>query len=440
MLSGIVFPCSSTVSLEIISSLNNQKNINLIGINSHNNYEFKNLFPLTYNNCPDIHNEDECINYIIDISIKHKCNFVIPTMDYSHLILSKYIDIFTKNNIKIISSSYETNQICVSKETTYATLRNIIDCPIEYDIDKINDNAFPLFLKPKIGYGSRNCMLIKSNTELQNNYNPSMLILEFLTGDEYTIDCFTSNNMLLYFHIRQRVLYKNGLSVITKSINKDHNCFNTIKTFAEKINDTIKFDGAWFFQVKYNKDNICKLLEISTRIAGASSINRMNNCNLSLLSIYHHFKYPIKIVENNDSFEVCKFFRNHINFNSIEKYKNIYIDLDDTLIVNSKVNIQAISFLYKCLNNNKNIYLISRHKGNINETLNNYKINSNIFTKIIHITDNSKKSNYMIDYSIFIDDSFRERNDVNTDRFRERYDICNLDNVLILDVDSFEFF
>lgn len=44
MLNGIVFPSSSTVTLEIINAFNNHKDISsIVGVNSHANYEFKKL-------------------------------------------------------------------------------------------------------------------------------------------------------------------------------------------------------------------------------------------------------------------------------------------------------------------------------------------------------------------------------------------------------------
>ena len=145
MFTGIIFPSSSTVSLEILESLNNIKDISVIGINSHDNYETKDLFNISYNDCPLI-NDDEikCIEYLINIAKTHGCNFIIPTMDYSHLILSKHSDLFNSNNIKIITSSYETNKVCVSKKQTYFILNNVVNCPVVYSYDEIitNENNY----------------------------------------------------------------------------------------------------------------------------------------------------------------------------------------------------------------------------------------------------------------------------------------------------------
>lgn len=435
MFTGIIFPSSSTVSLEILESLNNIKDISVIGVNSHDNYETKELFSISYNDCPLINDSEKgCIEYLIHYAKKHNCNFIIPTMDYSHLVLSKHIDVFNRNNIKIITSSYETNKICVSKKQTYMILNNIVSCPILYDYSEINRNIKnytdkKLFLKPDIGYGSRNCCIVSNIEELQQKYNNTLLILEYLPNDEYTIDCFTYNKKLVYINIRKRKLYKNGLSVITENIDNKSNLYNTIERFANDINNTIYFIGAWFFQVKFDENNICKLLEVSTRIAGASSINRLNGCNLTLLSIYYHFGRPVTIIKNNNYLLVSKIFKNVVNLNKLFIYNNIFIDFDDTIIMNNKVNCLAMAFLYRALNNNKDIYLLSRHTNDIQETLKRYKISNDIFKKIIIVSDGNKKSNYVIESSLFIDDSFKERNDV----------ITNVNNVLCFDVDFFEY-
>ena len=145
---GIIFPCSSTVALEILESLNNIKNFSLIGVNSHENYEYKILFDKTYNECPYYDNEEECINYLLKICNLEKCNFIIPTMDNTHFILSKNKYKFDINNIKIISSSFSINELCLSKEKTYKFFNKIINCPRMYDFSNIKNIDFPVFLKP----------------------------------------------------------------------------------------------------------------------------------------------------------------------------------------------------------------------------------------------------------------------------------------------------
>ena len=71
-----------------------------------------------------------------------------------------------------------------------------------------------------------------------------------------------------------------------------------------------------------------------------------------------------------------------------------------------------MKLIYYFLNIGKKIILISKHKENIYETLQKYKIDKTIFSQIIHISKEDEKYKYMSLNSIFIDDSFTERKKV----------------------------
>ena len=105
-------------------------------------------------------------------------------------------------------------------------------------------------------------------------------------------------------------------------------------------------------------------------------------------------------------------------------YDTIYCDLDDTLIIHDKVNIELIAFLYKSFNNNKCLHLITRN-AHPDSVLKKHKIH--IFDSIIKISNMKdeegnyidKKSSYIkTKSSIFIDDSYVEKLDVSS--------VCNI--------------
>jgi len=423
-MNGLIFPSGSTVSVEIIESLKNQKTINnLIGVNSTTNYETSILFEKTYNDCPIMKEDDECINYLLNICKKEMINFIIPTVDEAHYFFSQKRELFEKIDVKIITSDEFTNGICISKEETYNYFKDKIKCPKMYTLT--TSDQFPLFIKPKVGYGSRNCYKVDNLEDLKKYYSLDKLILEYLPHDEFTVDCFTYKTELVYTLTRIRKLAKNGLSVITH-IETDPDTISKILTFARIINRFLNFKGAWFFQCKYDADYNLTLLEVSTRIAGASSINRVKGCNLVLLSIYAHYGYPISVRENNFT-ELCvtKIYKNYLDLD-LSKYKKVYVDLDDTLIINGKVNEECIYFIYKMKNMEKVIILLTRHLGNVEETLMKVGISKTLFDTVIVPKKEETKSKYIDEWSIFVDDSFRERRD------------C-VENVLCLDVDSLSF-
>lgn len=93
-------------------------------------------------------------------------------------------------------------------------------------------------------------------------------------------------------------------------------------------------------------------------------------------------------------------------------YEHVYVDFDDCLYINNRINIQLLSFLYQCLNNDKKVYLISKHDGNLIEKLKTLRV-FNIFDEVIHLHKGDKKYRYIrFEKSIFIDDSYVERKEM----------------------------
>jgi hydroxymethylpyrimidine pyrophosphatase-like HAD family hydrolase len=99
-------------------------------------------------------------------------------------------------------------------------------------------------------------------------------------------------------------------------------------------------------------------------------------------------------------------------------YENIYVDLDDTLILNDKVNYKLLGLLYKFRNEGKRLYLITRSSyDEAMGKMSHYHIPDSIFTFTIHVRLYERKKDYMRAKSILIDDSFAEREDVEQPAF-----------------------
>ncbi len=74
-----------------------------------------------------------------------------------------------------------------------------------------------------------------------------MVIVEYLPGEEYTVDCFTNyKGNLLSVNMRNRERIRNGISVNSKSLTHP----SEVQDIAEQINKKLKLNGAWFFRLK----------------------------------------------------------------------------------------------------------------------------------------------------------------------------------------------
>ncbi|WP_313581025.1 ATP-grasp domain-containing protein [Chishuiella sp.] len=399
----LVFPCGSEIALEIHRSLKYSIHVDLFGANSvddHGKFIYENYI----GNLP-FFNEENFIPKLIEIVKENKIDAIYPAMDSVITILKKNEEYL---GCKIISSSYETTEICLSKLKTYRILSTIIPTPLVFDNDDKNIN-FPVFLKPEIGYGSRGAKKVTSQEDLKNHLSnyPTCIISEYLPGKEYTVDCFTDfKGKLLFVGSRERSRISNGISVNTSSMILE----DRFLELAKKINDGLNFNGAWFFQVKERYSKELVLMEVASRFGGSSSVYRMKGINFAALSLFNIFNIPVSIIENNYEVEMDRAL--DIKFKSNLVFNHVYIDFDDVIIINDKVNIEIISFLYKMINEGKQIYLITKHKFDINKSLISHRL-EHLFDEVIHLKPDDNKWKYIKYFdSIFIDDSFSERNEV----------------------------
>jgi len=231
--------------------------------------------------------------------------------------------------------------------------------------------------------------------------------LEYLPGKEYTVDCFTDRNgTLLFVAGRERRRIYSGISVNSKQVTDVR-----FQEIAEIINRTLSFQGVWFYQVKERSNGELVLMEIAPRIAGTMALFRADGVNFSQLSLFDRMGLDISILRNNLDIEIDRalFARFFCRYD----YDWVYIDFDDTVIVNNSVNTNIMKFLYQSRNMGKRIVLLSRHRQDIKESLKKFSISDLLFDEIIVLGDNEKKSDCITNTnSVFIDDSFLERKEV----------------------------
>jgi len=400
----LVFPCGSEIGLEVYKAVKDSTHFELIGlssVNDHGKFVYEN-----YIQGISFFNHESFPYELYNIVRKENIDIIYPTMDR---VITKIKKLEKNLKVSVVGPDFETCEICENKEITYNVLKNLIRVPQLYKIESLMDLPFPLFSKPKVGYGSRGSCIVTNHNDL-NNYNPTRdLLTEYLPGKEYTIDCFTDlMGNLIFIGARERNRTMNGISVNTRTDKKLTRDFTHI---AESINNCIKFKGSWFFQMKRDKNDNLVLLEIACRFAGSSSVHRAIGVNFPLANLFLAMNKNIKFIANEFDVELDRSLDNKFKFSI--SFESIYIDFDDTIIINQKVNPEAISFLYKCLNLNKKIHLITKHEGDIYDSLNKYKIDKLLFNTIVHLKKNEEKSDYIlhnnIQKSIFIDDSFEER-------------------------------
>lgn len=397
----LVVPGGTEIGLEINKALRECKEIELFSagqdVPSAAEFCFRNHFAM-----PSVRIEGwiEALSAIIDT---HKIDFVYPAHDDVVVALA---GAEAHLNARVLGSSHQTCEIARSKSATYKLLSNHVPTPRVFQAGSIP--SFPVFVKPDRGQGSQRARRIDDIATLNSaiEQEPDLLISEYLTGEEYTVDCFSSQKSgLIFARARSRIRTRAGISMQSRLVNNP-----IFFDLAKRIASAMDFRGAWFFQVKYDTSGTLRLLEVAPRIAGTMALNRVTGLNFPLMTLYDAAGYDVQALTFDADIEISRSLENHYRVDFT--YSAVYIDLDDTLIIRDKLNTNLVKFIYQCINYGRPVHLLTRHNRSLTDTLDKFRIRQ-LFDHVHHVTGDVCKSEFIQEAdAIFIDDSFSERSRV----------------------------
>lgn len=400
----LIFPAGEINSIELHDALSVCVNIRVVGASSidrHGEYVFEHYI----SGMPRI-NELNFLDNLNCLIERENIDVVIPTHDDVALFFAENASYI---HAKLLTPNYETALICRDKLKTYQLFEHEAFCPKVYK----EPNQFMSYMKPRRGQGGVGAKLLRSKEDVPQQIDwTEYVICEYLPGEELTIDCFSDKDGKLQVVLprsRQRIF--GGVSVhARREVLTDE-----IRSIAETINKKLTFLGLWYFQLKKDNAGHWKLLEISTRCAGTMCLSRAIGVNLPLLSVYAALGMATEIFTNNYEIQVDRTLISRYKTNL--EYETVYIDLDDTIIIRNKVHLPAIWFLYQCKNTEKKVILVTRHRQDHNDTvqevLEKYRISKELFHNIIELPFDTPKYKYINpDKSIFIDNAYFERKSV----------------------------
>ena len=397
----LVYPGGTEIGLEVARALKPCKEVRLFSAGlSGTPADF--FFASHYNVQPVSHADwQEELKVVVE---KEKITHIYPAHDD---VIIPLIENQTFLEARIVSSPLESCRIARSKSLTVQRLSGIVPAPEIFKTTKSVVN-FPVFLKPDIGNGSRGVLTARNLNQLNEalGANPSLIIQEFLPGQEFTIDCFSCrNNGVLYAQGRLRSRITSGIASRSSFVSNP-----LFYSYAKKIHEAIPFHGAWFFQLKESASGEMKIMEVAPRIGGTSGLSRASGVNLPLLSLYENSGIKVAIPPSLEGVllerTLAPVFSHNMEFNAL------YIDYDDTLILNGAVNSQLVKVAFQFVNLNKPVVLVTRHNGDIHSSLRKYRLEA-LFDKIVHLQSGESKRTAIEHTKVaFVDDSFRELEDL----------------------------
>jgi len=222
------------------------------------------------------------MDVLLKIIDKYSIDILMPSSGYDIFPFSENKEKLIKYGAIPIISDRDVLEICRDKILTYNHLNKYFNLPFTTEeVDKINE--FPIIGKPRFGKGSRNIVKIHDIDELNyiSKKYSNMIYQEYLPGEEFTIDVLSDMNSKPLISVpRIRLQTRGGISTKGKIIlDKD------LIEESFKIVEFLKIVGPCCMQVKKDKNNIFKLVEINPRLGGGTIFTTLAGANFPKMII-----------------------------------------------------------------------------------------------------------------------------------------------------------
>lgn len=259
---------------------------------------------------PDIAGE-QYIDFCLEFCQKHHIDIFIPRKE--NVLISKHLKEFERLDVKVlVCPDSALMEILDNKAATYAsfleeTKRDIVAIPDYYVVNNVSDfqKAYQklkgichtVCFKPVIGEGANGFRVIKERIETidelfnkgighrisyslaceilsQQGTFPELMVLEFLEGAEYSIDCLGYDGQLFAAIPRK------------KSSGRVRELENNLELLliAKEIYQQFQIPFVFNIQVKY-QHGTPKLLEINPRMSGGLHLSCLSGVNIPYAAI-----------------------------------------------------------------------------------------------------------------------------------------------------------
>lgn len=260
------------------------------------------------------------IKSIMDICREEDITTIIPQYGRELVPLSRHRKLFEKNNIKVlVTEDSEKLETAIDKCKSYRYFKGSKFIPdfefagsadeIERAIYKLGYPDVPVCIKPVLGEGGMGFKLLtkehvnpfgsrgnspkmswKIMRQQLEGYEkiPGIIVMEYLPGAEYSVDCVAKDGKCIVCIPRRRVETVMGVATVS-TIEKKDELIDLSKEIISKLNLSYNIN----IQFKYSADGEPKLIEINPRVSGSLVSNYGAGVNMLEISLKTAYGIPI---------------------------------------------------------------------------------------------------------------------------------------------------
>lgn len=287
----------------------------------------------------------EFIGAVLNIAKKYHVDVIQPLVTRELELFSEKLNMFAEFGINVCVSSFENLVIANDKGKLLNTLSDsgiavpsfsIINETAEFReaCKKVGYPEREICFKPTKSNGSRGFRIVsnrKNRGELLFNEKPSstyityeeaqeiffsmpkipqLLVMEYLPGDEYSVDLLVDNGTVRYCIPRLRTAMNGGIS--TRCTIKKN---NEVICYCNAVAENLKLNGNIGIQVRYDCNNEVKILEINPRLQGSIVACAAAGANLPYYAIKQIMGESVPKVEINWDVEMVRYWK-EVYFNA----------------------------------------------------------------------------------------------------------------------------
>ncbi len=257
---------------------------------------------------PNAKDQKEYIDFILRLCKIENVNTIIPVSTSEVEALSSNKTLLKKEGIRYELSPRESIKRVINKNNLYLDCVELdIPVPCFYRVTNLQEyekaylkikEAHGVCVKPSQGEGGRGFRKIKSTSlqeilESKASVNISheefkkcitdktidFLCMEYLEGQEYSVDVLAKNGKAEIILPRTRDLVVNGFSHKCTFVRNDY-----IEKYCEKLVRRFNLNGIVGFQFKEDKNKNVRLLECNPRIQGGTCLS--NKLGFNFIDLY----------------------------------------------------------------------------------------------------------------------------------------------------------
>lgn len=292
---------------------NGERSIRIIGIDMHYDPTLKNLYDAIYE-VPSV-SDNNYIDRILEICKKENVDIVMPFMSAELIPLLDRMEDFEKICTKVAVGDRKSIEITTNKYKFYSFLKeNSLPVPkfslvrnsseLKKACEEVGYPEFPVCVKATELSGSRGIRIIDPNKsrfdilfgekpnsffttfdDLQDTLNertemPEMMAMEYLPGEEGSVDLIADDGEILYMAYRESNVNLHSIPQEATLI-----CNEEAYRIARDVVRNLGMTGSADLDFKYDRDGHPVLMEINPRIAATMLIFKEGGINLPYLRI-----------------------------------------------------------------------------------------------------------------------------------------------------------